>query len=248
LTRKSTLVFAFLLTLILLSAGSARTAVQPQPVQPADLVLTNGRIVTVEAALPEAQAVAVRGERIIAIGRAADMQPLMGPATQVVDLHGQLVIPGFVEGHGHFTGVGEAQLNLKLMPTTSWDQIVTMVGEAAKAAKPGEWIIGRGWHQEKWTSRPNPNVEGFPMHASLDAVSPDNPVVLTHASGHASFVNAKAMEVSDINRSTPNPPGGEILKDSAGNPRPASCIPAVEIHRGRAGRWSWPRRRRYRRA
>jgi predicted amidohydrolase YtcJ len=216
LTRESTLVSAFLLTLILLSVATAPR--QQPPVQPADLVLTNGKVVTVEASLPVAQAVAVRGARIIGIGRAIDLQPFIGPATQVVDLHGQLVIPGFVEGHGHFTGVGEAQLSLKLMPATSWDQIVKMVAEAAKGAKPGEWIIGRGWHQEKWTSRPNPNVEGFPTHASLDAVSPNNPVVLTHASGHASFVNAKAMEVSDINRSTPDPPGGEILKDGAGNP------------------------------
>jgi predicted amidohydrolase YtcJ len=218
LTRKSILAFAFLLTLILLSAAAARPTVRQQPVQPADLVLTNGKVVTVEDDLPEAQAIAMRGDRIIALGRAVDMQPFVGPATQVVDLKGQLVIPGFVEGHGHFTGVGEAQLNLKLMPTTSWEQIVAMVGDAAKGAKPGEWIIGRGWHQEKWTSRPSPNVEGFPTHASLDAVSPGNPVLLTHASGHASFVNAKAMEVSDINRSTPNPPGGEILKDAAGDP------------------------------
>jgi predicted amidohydrolase YtcJ len=217
LTRKSTLVSAFLLTLILLSAAAAPHQ-QQQPVQPADLVLTNGKVITVEDSLPEAQAVAVRGARIIALGRAVDMEPFVGPTTQVVDLKGQLVIPGFVEGHGHFTGVGEAQLSLKLMPATSWAQIVTMVAEAAKGAKPGEWIIGRGWHQEKWTSRPNPNVEGFPTHASLDAVSPNNPVLLTHASGHASFVNAKAMEVSDINRSTPNPPGGEILKDADGNP------------------------------
>jgi predicted amidohydrolase YtcJ len=216
LTRKSTLVSAFLLTLILLSAAAAP---HQQPlVQPADLVLTNGKVVTVEDSLPEAQAVAVRGGRIIALGRAVDMQPFVGPATEVVDLQGKLLIPGFVEGHGHFTGVGDAQLSLKLMPATSWDQIVRMVAEAAKGAKPGEWIIGRGWHQEKWTSRPNPNVEGFPTHASLDAVSPNNPVLLTHASGHASFVNAKAMEISDINRSTPDPPGGEILKDAAGNP------------------------------
>ena len=218
MTRKSIPAFAFLLTLILLSAAAARPTVRQQPVQPADLVLTNGKVVTVEDDLPEAQAIAMRGDRIIALGRAADMQPFVGPATQVVDLKGQLVIPGFVEGHAHFTGVGEAQLNLKLMPTTSWEQIVAMVGDAAKGAKPGEWIIGRGWHQEKWTSRPTPNVEGFPTHASLDAVSPGNPVLLTHASGHASFVNAKAMEVSDINRSTPNPPGGEILKDAAGDP------------------------------
>jgi predicted amidohydrolase YtcJ len=115
-------------------------------------------------------------------------------------------------------GVGEAQLNLNLMPTTSWEQIVSMVGDAVKRAPPGEWIVGRGWHQEKWTARPQPNVEGFPTHASLDAVSPDNPVVLTHASGHASFVNAKAMQVSGITKATPNPRGGEILKDANGNP------------------------------
>ena len=85
-------------------------------------------------------------------------------------------------------------------------------------AKPGAWIVGRGWHQDKWTSRPDPNVEGFPLHASLDKVSPNNPVVLTHASGHASFVNAKAMELSGITKSTPNPSGGEVLKDKDGNP------------------------------
>jgi predicted amidohydrolase YtcJ len=184
----------------------------------ADLVITNGKVITVDDGIPQAQAVAVRSDRILAIGSVADVRRYVGPSTQVIDVQGQLVIPGFIEGHGHFTGVGEAQLNLKLMPTTSWDQIVSMVAEAAKTAKPGEWIIGRGWHQEKWTSRPNPNVEGFPTHASLDAVSPNNPVLLTHASGHASFVNARAMEISDINRSTPDPPGGEILKDAAGNP------------------------------
>ena len=186
--------------------------------QPADMVLRNGKIVTMNAATPVAQAIAVRGDRIVALGSAADIRPYVGAATEVIDVNGQLVIPGFIEGHGHFAGVGEAELNLRLMPTTNWDEIVSMVGAAAKTAKPGEWIIGRGWHQEKWTKRPEPNVEGFPTHASLDAVSPNNPVLLTHASGHASFVNAKALEISDINRSTPNPRGGEILKDAAGNP------------------------------
>ncbi len=100
------------------------------------------------------------------------------------------------------------------MPAASWDQIVAMVAEAVKKAKPGEWIVGRGWHQEKWTKRPEPNVEGFPTHASLDRVSPDNPVVLTHASGHATFANAKAMALAGVTKATPNPPGGEILKDA----------------------------------
>ena len=131
---------------------------------------------------------------------------------------GSCVTPGFIEGHGHFTGVGEAQLNLNLMNVTSWDAIVAMVGEAVKTAKPGQWIVGRGWHQEKWTSAPTPNVEGFPTHASLDRVSPDNPVVLTHASGHASFVNGKAMELSGITKATTNPAGGEVLKDATGEP------------------------------
>ena len=213
------MILATLLSTLVLPAVAARPAPQePQTTAPADLVVVNGVVITVDEALPKAEGVAVRGDRIVAIGSSADVRRFVGPATQLVDLKGQLVIPGFVEGHAHFLGVGEAQLNLKLMPATSWEQIVQMVADAAKRAKSGEWIIGRGWHQEKWTSRPNPNVEGFPTHASLDAVSPANPVLLTHASGHASFVNAKAMAVSDINRSTADPPGGEILKDAAGNP------------------------------
>ena len=213
--RKTFTTVCFLAVVIAPSTGIVPA---PPQAEPATLVLTNGKILTVEDAVPEVQAIAIRGDRLAALGTVADIRRYIGPSTEVIDLQGQLAIPGFIEGHGHFTGVGEAELNLKLMSTTSWDQIVSMVADAAKTAKPGEWIIGRGWHQEKWTSRPEPNVEGFPTHASLDAVSPNNPVVLTHASGHASFVNAKAMEISDINRTTPNPPGGEILKDAAGNP------------------------------
>src|SRR5688572_15932194 len=187
-------------TFALITAGLAftvrTTADAQQPAaQPADLVITNGKVVTVEAGVPDAQAVASRGGRIVAIGSAADMKAHIGPNTEVIDVKGQLVIPGFIEGHGHFTGVGTAQLNLNLMNTTSWDQIVAMVAEKVKTAKPGEWIYGRGCHQEKWTARPNPDVEGFPTHESLSKVSPNNPVVLTHASGHASFANAKAMEL-----------------------------------------------------
>jgi predicted amidohydrolase YtcJ len=187
-------------------------------VPPADLVLMNGRIVTVEDTMPEAQAVAVRGGRIAAIGSAADISRYVGPATQLIALNGQLVIPGFIEAHGHFNGVGAAELQLKLMDAASWDDIVALVGAEVRKAKPGQWIYGRGWHQEKWTARPSPNVEGFPTHASLDRVSPDNPVVLTHASGHATFANAKALELSGITRSTPNPSGGDILKDARGEP------------------------------
>jgi predicted amidohydrolase YtcJ len=128
-----------------LATLAVRTSALPhaspeQAAQPADLVLTNGTIVTVEDATPEAQAIAVRGDRIVALGSAADIKQHTGAATQVIDLNGQLVIPGFIEGHGHFKGVGEAQLNLNLMKSSSWDEIVEMVGAAVKNAKPGQWI------------------------------------------------------------------------------------------------------------
>ncbi|MBE3072291.1 MAG: amidohydrolase, partial [Acidobacteria bacterium] len=104
------------------------------------------------------------------------------------------------------------------MRVKNWNEVVAMVADAVKKAKPGELISGRGWHQEKWDTVPQPNVEGFPTHQGLSAVSPDNPVVLRHASGHATFANAKAMELAGITKKTPNPSGGEILKDKAGNP------------------------------
>jgi predicted amidohydrolase YtcJ len=185
---------------------------------PADLVLQNGRIVTVDDTAPEAEALASSGGKIVFVGSDAEVRKYVGASTKVIDLQGHLAIPGFIEGHGHFTAIGEGQLGLELMGTTSWAQIVRMVAEAAKKAKPGQWIVGGGWHQDKWTSKPKPNVEGFPTHSSLDAVSPNNPVVLTHASGHGAFVNAKAMALSGITRDTPSPKGGDILKDKRGDP------------------------------
>jgi predicted amidohydrolase YtcJ len=186
--------------------------------QPADLILRNGKIVTMNAATPSAQAIAVRGDKIAVLGSDRDSQRWVGPQTKVIDLHGMLAIPGFIEGHGHFTGVGEFRMGLDLREARTWDDIVAQVGRAAKQAKPGEWIVGRGWHQSKWDHAPEPNVEGFPLHASLDQVSPNNPVLLTHASGHAAFVNGKAMEVAGVTRDTKDPQGGEILKDKAGSP------------------------------
>jgi predicted amidohydrolase YtcJ len=215
-TLRSYLFLIFFAIIVAAITGQARVAQQPGPA-PADLVLTNGRIVTVEDAAPEAQAIAIAGSRIVAVGSADAVKPYIGSSTRVIDLNGQLAIPGFIESHGHFTGIGEMKMELDLTTAKSWDDIVAMVGEAVKKAKPGDWIYGRGWHQEKWTERPQPNVEGFPTHSSLDKVSPDNPVVLEHASGHASFVNAKALEVSGIKRSTESPSGGDVLRDSSGD-------------------------------
>jgi len=203
-----------------LAVLTAMAACSPQgpPVQPATLVVINGKVVTVEQDPSEARAVAVTGDRITAVGSDEEIKKYIGTGTQVIDAAGQLVIPGFIESHGHFSGVGESQLVLKLATANTWDDILAMVEKAAKTAKPGHWIYGRGWHQEKWTTPPSPSVEGFPTEASLSKVSPNNPVLLTHASGHASFANALAMKLSGITRATKNPEGGEILKDARGNP------------------------------
>jgi len=187
-------------------------------VEPADLVLTNGHIATVDSARPTAEAIAVRGDRVVALGTVAEIKPYVGQKTEVIDLAGRFAMPAFTESHAHFVGVGEAKLNLELMKVRNWDEIVAKVADAAKKAQPGEWILGRGWHQEKWDKRPVGAVEGFPTHELLSKAAPNNPVFLTHASGHATIANAKAMELAGVTRKTPNPPGGEIIKDRAGNP------------------------------
>jgi predicted amidohydrolase YtcJ len=187
-------------------------------VDPADLVLTNGHVATVDSAMPTAEGVAVRGDRIVAVGSVADMKAYIGQKTEVIDLEGRFAMPAFTEAHAHFTEVGESKLELELAKAHNWDEIAAMVADAAARAKPGEWILGRGWHQEKWDRRPADAVEGFPTGVLLTKVAPNNPVLLTHASGHATVANAKAMELAAVTRQTPNPPGGEIMKDKAGNP------------------------------
>ena len=185
--------------------------------QQADLVIRNAKIVTLESPAA-AQAIAMKGERILAVGANAAMAEFIAPKTRVIDAKGALVIPGFIEGHGHFMGLGQFQRNLNLRDARSWNDITSMVAGAAKEAKPGDWIVGRGFHQSKWTAPPVPAVQGFPVHADLSKASPNNPVILTHASGHATMVNAKALELAGITRDTKDPDGGEILRDAQGNP------------------------------
>jgi predicted amidohydrolase YtcJ len=215
----------YVATLVVLAAITA--TVQPHAERqrspaasprPADLVLRNGKIVTVDDERPEAQALASAGDMIVAVGSNQEIQRYIGSRTRVIDLKGALAIPGLIDAHVHFTGVGEAARNLRLGTARNFDDIVRMVAEAAKKAKPGEWILGRGWHQEKWSEPPAPNVEGFPLHEALSRVSPENPVWLTHASGHAGFANALAMKMAEVTKATADPPGGKILRDQNGNP------------------------------
>jgi predicted amidohydrolase YtcJ len=206
---------------LLMLGGPACSAEQepgaaPASVEPAELVLLRGKLATLDAAQPEAEALAVRGGRIAAVGSTAQIEAHVGPGTRVIDLAGRRAVPGFIEGHGHYLELGQAQQILDLTQTRSWDDIVAAVAQAAASAEPGEWIEGRGWHQEKWERTPQGSVDGVPPHAALSAVSPANPVVLGHASGHAAFANALALERAGIGRDTPDPDGGTIVRDVSG--------------------------------
>jgi len=204
-------------SLLLVVAALACGSDDPS-VEPADLVLRGGTVVTMDDAVPDGQALAARDGRILAVGSDEEIADYVGEGTEVLDLEGATAIPGFIESHAHYMRVGESTLQLDLMTVANWDEVVAMVEEAVAEAEPGEVITGRGWHQEKWDRRPDPQVEGLPHHDGLSAVSPDNPVVLTHASGHAAFANARAMELAGITAATEDPPGGEIVRDASGEP------------------------------
>ncbi len=184
--------------------------------EPADLVLMGGRIITMDAENPEAEALAARGQELVAVGSEKEIRRFIGPDTEVIDLGGALAVPGLIDAHAHFLGVGRAKMQLDLRSAADFDEIVAMVEVAVAEAEPGQWILGRGWHQEKWTHTPEPNVSGLPYHDALSAVSPDNPVMLTHASGHATMVNGLALELAGIDDRTPDPQGGEIVRDARG--------------------------------
>ncbi len=183
----------------------------------ADLILTNGQIATVDTTNPTVQALAIKNGKILSVGTNKEIKKFVGDSTKVIDLKGRFAMPGFMDSHAHFLGTGMAKINLDLRLAKNWDEIIYLVASAAGKAKPGDWIIGRGWHQEKWDPVPTPNVNGYPFHNVLSKATPYNPVLLKHASGHALFANAKAMELAGITKSTPNPRGGEIVRDSLGN-------------------------------
>lgn len=180
----------------------------------ADLVLIGGTVATVDSAIGNVEALAVDGYQIAAVGTDDEISAYIGPETDVVELDGRFVMPGFIEGHGHFLGLGESLRILDLSEVRDWDEVVSMVATAADKTKSGEWITGHGWHQDKWDSVPEDAVEGVPVNDSLSAVSPDNPVRLTHASGHAYFVNDVALQDAGIGADTADPRGGTIVRDA----------------------------------
>ena len=183
----------------------------------ADLVLYNGNIYTVNEAEPNASSIAIKDGYILEISQENLSEKYKSSSPKIIDLNGAFTMPGFIEGHGHFSGLGKSLINLNFLKSKNWNEIVQMVADKAKTLKPGQWIEGRGWHQEKWDEAVENNVLGYPFHDDLSALTPDNPVILFHASGHGLFANKKAMELAGINVETPNPVGGEIVRDTDGN-------------------------------
>ena len=184
----------------------------PQAGQPSDLVLKNGNIYTVDERRPKAEAVAIKGDRIVFVGSNRDVQKFIGKATRVIDLKGRTVVPGLTDSHQHLSGVGFREMTLNLEGINSLEEFLAKVKDRVDKAGKDEWITGRGWIETFW----KPPV--FPTRAQLDQVAPNNPVILTRADGHASVVNSRALQLANVDKNTPNPFGGEISKGPDGEP------------------------------
>jgi predicted amidohydrolase YtcJ len=190
--------------------------------EPADLIFINGIVYTVNEDQPTAEAVAVKDGMILAVGTTEEIEKHRAENTEVIDLKGETMTPGLVESHAHLMGIGYNKLELDLMYVKTYDELVEKVAEAVAKAEPGDWITGRGWHQDKWIEKPETMVKGFQTNDKLNEVSADNPVFLRHASGHASFANENALQLAGISNLKGERPGevegGEIILDDLGNP------------------------------
>ncbi|MGL1888791.1 MAG: amidohydrolase [Reichenbachiella sp.] len=182
----------------------------------ADMVIFNGNIYTNIEKEPKAEAIAIQNGEIIYVGNNVNANAWVGDSTTVLDIQGNTLIPGLIEGHGHLMNLGYSIQNLNLSKAKNLNEIATQVKEKAQNTKKGEWIIGRGWHQDKWDSSYFHKIKGFPTNDSLSSATADHPVVLTHASGHMILVNDKALELAGITSKTVVPEGGEIIIDKKG--------------------------------
>ena len=179
---------------------------------PADLIVHNATIYTVDDSMPRAEALAVTGGRITAVGDSPAILARRSPETRVIDARGATIVPGLHDAHGHFAGLGESLSILQLRGTASFDEVVERVRQRAAAAPPGEWIHGRSWDQNDWPD------QDWPTHHRLTAAVPRNPVFLTRVDGHAVLVNAAALEAAGVTSHTPDPEGGRIIRDASGHP------------------------------
>jgi predicted amidohydrolase YtcJ len=179
----------------------------------ADLIISNGVIHTMDPNQAKVDAIVTRGDKIIFAGGLHAAKNMAAKNHKFLDLKGATLTPGFIEAHGHIMSLGMSTLNLDLSHAKNYDEVVDQVKSAVALAKPGEWILGRGWHQSKWVPQPKNMVKGFQTHEKLSAVSPNNPVYLVHASGHAAMANTSAMKIAGINSETEVKGDGEVIKD-----------------------------------
>ncbi len=177
-----------------------------------DLVLLNADIRTMDPARPRAKALAVAGSRILALGTDGQMRALLARGGRVLDLGGRTVVPGFTDCHLHFTSYGLSLSRIDLLDTTCMEEALDRIAAHAAKTPKGQWLVGRGWDQNDWPG------EAFPTRAALDRVTPDHPTALPHRSGHASWVNTRALEMAGITPDTPDPAGGQIDRGPDGSP------------------------------
>ena len=178
---------------------------------PAKMVVLNGKIATMSDTDPEAEALAIDGDRIIAVGKSDEIREFIESRTRVLDAGGRLVTPGLIDSHVHLSGLGWARQQLDLVGTKSAAQIAKMVRQRSETLPPGRWVLGRGWDQNDWAD------PGFPDNRLISQAAPDRPVVLNRICGHASWANRKALQIAGIDSDTADPPGGRILRDAQGN-------------------------------
>ena len=182
------------------------------PAQPADLILTNARVYTVDPSRPVAEAMAVRGGRVQFVGSTRGALSFRGGSTQVLDLAGRTVIPGMTDAHAHFLGLGTMLRDVSLVGTRSYEEVIARVVERARQTPAGTWIVGRGWDQNDWGNT------AFPTHEALSRALPDHPVYLTRVDGHAGLANARAMAAAGVTAATKDPEGGRLERTAAGAP------------------------------
>jgi predicted amidohydrolase YtcJ/DNA-binding transcriptional ArsR family regulator len=179
---------------------------------PADLIVTGGHVYTVDDSRPAAQAFAVRNGVFAFVGSASEVMTLRGPSTRIVDLHGATVVPGLADAHGHLSGLGEFLHDADLVGSLSYEEAIARTVKHAGTVAKGEWVVGRGWDQNRWASKQ------FPTSDALTRAFPDNPAMLERVDGHALLANARAMQAAGVTAATKDPEGGRIIRDASGNP------------------------------
>src|SRR5215469_13920740 len=190
--------FAAVLLLSALSAG--------QQSQPPDLLLLNGHVITMDGNQPSAQAIGIRQDRIVWVGKNEEARKLFGQSVRRLDLHGATVLPGIIDAHTHLVELGKSLLRLNLKDVPNEQEAIERVKKQVASAKPGEWVLGWGWDEGKWAS-------AYPNNQALSLVSPDNPVYLTGLHGFAAWANKKALQLAGISTQTKDPENGKILRD-----------------------------------